>query len=175
VALQPGDSQAFEVEASSAVGSDLLYTWTVDGDTAAHTSAVTLAFPEEAFYDVVCTVTDTAFASAPSSQRAWTVVAGDPDNVGEDDPALPRELALSGHPNPFNDQASLRIALPRAAEVELALYSITGRRVRSLALGQLGAGVHRIALDGAGLASGTYLLRLRAGSEQRAARLTLLR
>jgi hypothetical protein len=79
-------------------------------------------------------------------------------------------------PNPFNDRATLAFALPREAAVELVLYNLLGRRVHSLPRGRLGPGRHRATLSAAGLASGWYLVELRAdGSPQQRRTLLLVR
>ena len=78
---------------------------------------------------------------------------------------LPRELALSAPaPNPLRGSTTLRLALPRAAQVTLAVYDQQGRRVRALVAGAQVAGEHAIVWDGRddggrGVASGIYFVR----------------
>ncbi|MBI1795617.1 MAG: T9SS type A sorting domain-containing protein [Candidatus Eisenbacteria bacterium] len=62
---------------------------------------------------------------------------------------------------------SLRFALPRDAEVSLAIYDAAGREVRTLASGAWPAGDHDVTWDGRdrsgrATASGLYLVRLEA-------------
>lgn len=81
------------------------------------------------------------------------------------DGALPTALALGSFPNPFNPVTTIDFALPRAMDVELAIYSPRGHLVRNLIRGERNAGTHRIVWDGtdpAGRAvpSGLYLARL---------------
>jgi hypothetical protein len=81
-------------------------------------------------------------------------------------PALPRVLALSAPaPNPLRGQATLRLALPRAARVTLAVLDAQGRRVRTLLAGAQPAGEHAITWDGRDdggrrVADGIYVVRL---------------
>lgn len=68
-------------------------------------------------------------------------------------------------PNPTRDALTLRFALPREAEVRLAIYDLTGRRVRDLASGARPAGEHAIAWDlrndrGDPVRAGLYFARL---------------
>jgi flagellar hook assembly protein FlgD len=58
--------------------------------------------------------------------------------------------------------------LPRAGRVEIGVYDVAGRLVRSLHSGPLAAGPHRLAWDGTGArpGSGVYFIRLEGGSEQ---------
>jgi hypothetical protein len=93
----------------------------------------------------------------------------------------PAHLSLApAAPNPFNPRTTLRFALPRAADARLTVHDLRGRRVRTLRAGQLAAGTHTVAFDGrsdAGrrLASGTYVVRLRAAGEVTSRRLTLVK
>jgi endonuclease/exonuclease/phosphatase family metal-dependent hydrolase len=90
------------------------------------------------------------------------------------------ELALSpAAPNPFTDRTALRLALPRAAAVELTIYDVTGRAVRTLAAGALPAGEHEVLWDGRdGLgrdaASGIYFCSATVGDWRQVRKLVLL-
>ncbi len=77
---------------------------------------------------------------------------------------IPDEYALqAAFPNPFNPVTSLSFALPEAAEVNLSVYDISGRRVVTLIDGWNDAGIHEVTFDASGLASGIYLYRFHAG------------
>lgn len=90
-------------------------------------------------------------------------------------------LALSpGAPNPFTDRTLLRLALPQAADVELVVYDVAGRTVRTLAAGPLPAGEHEVIWDGRDdlgedAASGIYFCRATVGDWREARKLILLR
>ena len=43
------------------------------------------------------------------------------------------------------------------------MYDLAGRRIMELASGSRQAGLHTVMVDGAGLASGIYMIRLKAG------------
>jgi hypothetical protein len=83
-------------------------------------------------------------------------------------------------PNPFNPATSVRFELPRELAVSADLWSVDGRRVRTLLSGErLPAGGHDVRWDGrnddgARVASGVYLFRLRSALGVRTARLVLL-
>ena len=77
--------------------------------------------------------------------------------------AVPEDFVLeAAYPNPFNPQTTIGYALPRAADVRLAVYDVLGRQVALLAEGFRPAGRHEAVFDGAGLASGLYFYRLEA-------------
>lgn len=65
-------------------------------------------------------------------------------------------------PNPFNPRTQLRFDLSRAQSVEIALFNVAGRRVRTLVDAFLPAGRHERTVDAGGLASGVYLVRMRS-------------
>src|SRR4030095_1912193 len=73
-------------------------------------------------------------------------------------------LAMA-RPSPFRDRTTLECALAREGRMTLAIYGIDGRRIRTVADGLRGAGVHRLEWDGrddAGrsVAAGMYFARL---------------
>jgi hypothetical protein len=82
----------------------------------------------------------------------------------------PLSFALA--PNPVSDGGTLSFALPAAGHVDLAIYDVAGRRIASLANGDLPAGTHAVAWarhDDAGrrVGPGIYLARLRTASGER--------
>jgi hypothetical protein len=83
-------------------------------------------------------------------------------------------------PNPFNPRTTIRFALPRADHVHLTIYSLDGRRVRTLIDGERAAGQHAVTWEGrddAGrtVATGTYFYSLRAGEHRQVRKMTLLK
>jgi subtilisin-like proprotein convertase family protein len=95
--------------------------------------------------------------------------------------ALPQVLTLEGnYPNPFNPKTQIAFGLPRAAEVDLAVYDIRGRRVATLVRQTLTAGRHTViwlGSDDAGrqVSSGIYFYRLRADDESLTGKMMLLK
>jgi hypothetical protein len=91
---------------------------------------------------------------------AWSA---DPDVV-----TTPRVVEfLESFPNPFNPATKIVFALARGGAVDLAVYTVDGRRIRTLVDGGREAGRHEVAWDGADergnrVASGTYYVRLTA-------------
>jgi hypothetical protein len=72
---------------------------------------------------------------------------------------------LTGAPNPFTGAARLAWALPVAGAIDLRIYGVDGREVRSLAHGIYAAGTHATAWDGrdargARAPAGVYFARL---------------
>lgn len=84
---------------------------------------------------------------------------------------VPVTLALAqNHPNPFNPETVIRYSLPKAAEVELAIYNTAGQRLVLLDAGFKAAGEQSVTWDGRNssgqpAASGLYFYRLKAGDQ----------
>ncbi|MEQ1834303.1 MAG: FlgD immunoglobulin-like domain containing protein, partial [Candidatus Eisenbacteria bacterium] len=93
-----------------------------------------------------------------------------------DDAAAPVDLGLvfelgQNTPNPFRPSTTIRFALPSEREVELRVFDVAGRAVKTLADGPLAAGVHTLQWNGtddqgARLSSGVYFYRLTAGNDR---------
>ena len=73
-------------------------------------------------------------------------------------------------PNPARDKTTIRYELRAPGEATLAVYDLSGRRVKTLTSGPAAAGVHDISWEltdegGARVAPGVYLYRLTGGGE----------
>jgi hypothetical protein len=89
--------------------------------------------------------------------------------------------SLESFPNPFQNTTQIRFDLARSDDVELAVYDVTGRRIRTLLSRQLSPGAQASAWDarddaGRSVAPGTYFLRLTSASGDAATeRVTVVR
>jgi hypothetical protein len=61
---------------------------------------------------------------------------------------VPLERFVKNKPNPFNQATVISFSLAEEGRVALAIYDVSGRRVRTLVDGSLGRGVHRAVWDG---------------------------
>jgi len=87
----------------------------------------------------------------------------------------PRVLELApAWPNPARGVTVIRYGLPARAPVTLALYSLQGQRVATLAGGEQDAGYHELRLEPAALANGVYFCRLESAGVVRTTRLVWL-
>jgi len=57
----------------------------------------------------------------------------------------------------------LEIGIPEKCKVELKVYDVTGRCVRNAIDGVMGAGIHKVNVEG--LSAGVYFYNFRAGKE----------
>jgi len=149
----------------------------------------------EAGNQVVTVHFDSAGLSNGTFEAVMTVMSNDPVSssidlpvtlvVGDDLSAVgdnfPNVLHLSGAvPNPFNPQTDIKFSLPHNASVQLKLYDVSGRLVRSLVNETMLAGEHSVrwaGRDDAGksVASGTYFMRLVADGETSVKSMVLVR
>jgi hypothetical protein len=98
--------------------------------------------------------------------------------------AIPAAFALEqNYPNPFfrntKGSTTIKYALPRASEVVLKVYDLSGREVATLAHGRKSAGYYDATWEGKdgkghALPSGVYWLRLEAGDFVQVRKLTVM-
>jgi sugar lactone lactonase YvrE len=94
---------------------------------------------------------------------------------------LPKVTVLtSAAPNPFASSTAISFSLAKTGAVELAIYSVDGRRVATLKSGTLVAGYHKVTWDGTdsggrSVRSGVYYARLRSTDGRFARPLALIR
>ena len=99
-----------------------------------------------------------------------------PSDVGSDVGSAPRGGAsLDSFPNPFNASTEIHYELASAATVTLKVFDMVGREAATLVNGPRGPGRYAVTLEGSGLASGVYVIRMTAGDMTRTRKLVLLR
>ncbi len=94
-------------------------------------------------------------------------------------PEIPLTLQQN-FPNPFNPSTTISFYLPEQNEISLTVYDVSGRLIRELEGGALGAGWHSATWDGMSASgnaagSGAYFCRLKAGKEIITVKMILLR
>lgn len=121
--------------------------------------------PGSALYYIVTARDVHTNESNASNEAAVAAVTG----VG-DTPAINGLSVLQNRPNPFTAGTELQIGLPHASRVDIAVYDIAGKRVRSMTLKDVPAGWKRVSFDGRDnrgnpLASGVYFYRVSAAGK----------
>ena len=89
-------------------------------------------------------------------------------------------LLQQGYPNPFNPSTLIGYALPVEGAVEMAVYDLLGKRVRTLVAGRRSAGHWHTIWDGRDsrgtpVASGIYFYTMEAGRFRATRKLLLLK
>lgn len=97
----------------------------------------------------------------------WESALGTPVETAEEPDITARFTLGEFYPNPFGISTSIQLTLPHPASIELTVFDLLGRKVASLAEGFMNQGTHSFAWNGAGLASGAYLVRLTSEGQVR--------
>ncbi|MFA7195294.1 MAG: T9SS type A sorting domain-containing protein, partial [Candidatus Neomarinimicrobiota bacterium] len=93
-----------------------------------------------------------------------------------EDPVLAASYELGdNYPNPFNPVTSIPYRLADAGNVDIAVYDLNGRHIRTLYQGYQSAGEYSIRFDARNLSSGVYICRLKAGDRILTRKMTLLK
>jgi subtilisin family serine protease len=100
--------------------------------------------------------------------------------VADGRPAVPLLTVRQNYPNPFNPITTIRFDLARRTGVRVEVFDISGRKVRTLARREFGAGAHEAVWNGtddrgAPVSSGVYVYRVSAGTEIRSGTMVLLK
>lgn len=87
---------------------------------------------------------------------------------------------LGNYPNPFNPSTTISYTLPYQSSVELVIYDIIGRIVKSFNVSSQSAGYQSIVWDGRNgignsVASGIYLYKLSTGNFTQTKKMILMR
>jgi hypothetical protein len=95
-------------------------------------------------------------------------------------PTIPENRLSAAYPNPFNPNTTIRYSVEKGGHIELTVYDVTGRRIRSLVNGFVPAGDHEVDWNGTDemgkqAASGVFFYRLRSGDFEETRKMVLLR
>jgi hypothetical protein len=90
------------------------------------------------------------------------------------------KVAMRAYPNPFNPRTTVAFSLTSRQKVQISVFDLTGRKVRTLAARFFQAGDHTIEWNGRDdsgrtLGSGSYLVRLRTDFENRTKKVMLIK
>jgi VCBS repeat protein/flagellar hook capping protein FlgD/FG-GAP repeat protein len=125
------------------------------------------------------TITVLPDVGPPGSAPSGTALLKRARRIDADAQASARFELGASRPNPARGDALIPFEIPRDALVDLRVYDVAGRVVRTLVSGTVSAGPHEAHWNGADdrgvrMAPGTYFYRLRAGDQQ-AVRALMLR
>ena len=105
--------------------------------------------------------------------RRWALMGVEP-------PATYRNEFLQNYPNPFNPVTTIKYSIGSAGLVEIAIFDVEGRRIRTLVSEVEAPGAYTAVWDGRNdlgqaLPNGIYFCRLAGPSRSRVVRLCYLR
>jgi len=81
---------------------------------------------------------------------------------------------MQNYPNPFYSVTTIDYSLSQTSHVQLSVYNITGKKIRTLLNEQQTTGNHTLTFDGSELPSGIYIYRLKAGKLTKSRKTLLL-
>ena len=127
------------------------------------------------------TATVTLFSNAPNSPRIMPA-SGRAETTLDVEGGTPTAFACwQNRPNPFTGRTAIRYALPMAAKVSLEVFNLQGQRVAVLVEEEQGPGEHSVSFGPgvrgvhAGLPSGIYFYRFRAGGFSTTHRMVMMK
>lgn len=82
---------------------------------------------------------------------------------------------LQNYPNPFNPSTKIEYIIPNSSYVQIKVYSIIGKEVKTLVNKFQQSGVYNIRFDASGLAAGVYFYRIIAGEFIQTKKMVLLK
>ena len=81
-----------------------------------------------------------------------------------ENPTSASSFEMSIYPNPVVSEATINFNVEATASVSYQIYDLTGRMVQNATLGNYGQGSHSVNFNVNGLTSGSYIVRVQAGS-----------
>ncbi len=83
-------------------------------------------------------------------------------DVKEENISQPATFALSqNYPNPFNPNTTIQYSIPESGMVELKVYDVLGREVKTLINGFVEVGNHSVNFNASNLSSGVYFYSIK--------------
>ncbi|HEX2867317.1 MAG TPA: T9SS type A sorting domain-containing protein [Ignavibacteriales bacterium] len=79
------------------------------------------------------------------------------------------------YPNPFNPATTISYSLPKQAYVELKVFDMLGREIRTLVNKEQSEGNYKVPFEASHFPSGIYIYRLRAGGYSSSRRMILMK
>lgn len=168
-----GSSAAIVVTKLGADGATLEYSVTVDSPAAGAGHGIALGPGGDIYFTGAIGIPYEIYLARLAGDELVTAV---PDPTA----ASASARLKSAFPNPFNPKTKIVFELTEVAPVDLAVFDLSGRQLRSLISGVRPAGEHEAVWDGrdengAPLASGVYFVRLRTPMVTESGSLVLLK
>jgi len=99
-----------------------------------------------------------------------------PSSLQEMNPTAPNAYVLQqNYPNPFNPETTIHFGVPQGGEVNIEIFDITGKLIKTIISEYKGAGYHKVHFDGSELASGIYIYTLQSGDVKLSRKMMLIK
>lgn len=161
--VRDGNEGEWSADVSGGV-SPYNYTWSKRKENTSFWSQVstsqTYSDVVEQEFDLKVEVTDQNSETVTSS--VFHVYSNVKNDIGDTE-EHPRTFKLyPNYPNPFNPQTTISYYLPEHAKVTIEVYTVTGRKLRTLVKTVKSSGAHEVTYEPENLSSGLYLARMKA-------------
>jgi len=173
-------------------GETRTWTITVDGNTSDQVQLTwgTLSADIPDYYTAFLTIENTGTVVNMRDINTVTLAADFPQDLSieihaqvlsTDDIILPNQFAIyQNYPNPFNPVTTLRYDLPEQANVNIIIYDMLGRQVKTLINQTQDAGYRSVIWDatndyGKPVSAGIYLYQIQAGEYMQTKKMVLLK
>lgn len=94
-----------------------------------------------------------------------------PGTVGMNEQEMKDYISVSNYPNPFTGNTSIRYTLQRAAQVQLQIFDVFGKKIAEPLNTTREAGNHTFTYDASELPVGLYIGRLSSGGQTQSVRM----
>jgi Bacterial Ig-like domain/Secretion system C-terminal sorting domain/Carboxypeptidase regulatory-like domain len=108
--------------------------------------------------------------------ETWTFSTGDPTGFGEQRILQnPSFRFYPAYPNPFNPITTLRYKLNKPGKVQLTIFDVTGKTIKTILDENQLAGTYKFRFDAQDLASGLYFAHLKSGTFSKTKKILLIK
>ncbi|OUX30197.1 MAG: hypothetical protein CBE24_06955 [bacterium TMED264] len=171
----PNDEIVYRIAYSTNWSDTSTYVYTAEIE---DTSMSLLLGNDLQYYWVAQAIDKDGFIVSSNYNTPHTFIIGTLSNEEE---LIPDEFALhQNFPNPFNPTTNIQYDLPNEEFVNIVIFDVMGRNIRSLINEKKSAGYHRIQWDakndfGEPVSAGMYIYIIRAGENRAVKKMVLLK
>ncbi|MHB8339454.1 MAG: T9SS type A sorting domain-containing protein [Ignavibacteriaceae bacterium] len=109
------------------------------------------------------------------SSFSWKINVTLPTGINPIDNTGGKYSLEQNYPNPFNPATTIKYSIPKATFVQLIVYDVLGKKVKTLLDSYKDAGTYKIEFDGSNLSSGIYFYKITIGSYTNVGKMILVR
>ena len=118
----------------------------------------------------------TSAINVPGRSISTLAFSGQLVNAVATAPVQPAGFSLSqNYPNQFNPATTIEFSLPVQSFVQLTIYDVLGREIRTLVNEKMSPGKHKAHFNATDAKSGIYFYRIKAGDFSQTVKMLLIR
>ena len=124
---------------------------------------------------VITPETEDLFSYNGDFEIAEIIVANSYAEVSVDLPLASSFSLSEAYPNPFNPTTTMKLTMPVAGDMQVAVYNLLGQVVVTLASGYMNANTYTLTWDATDAASGMYLVKAKAAGFTKTQKIMLVK